>query len=196
MFPEQIIIVGVLINLLCSLWYIKNILRGDTRPNPVSWFIWSLAPFIGVFLQLKAGATWSVMGVFMAGFAPLLVVIFSLFKKNAFWKIQSFDIFCGLFSVLALVIYIITSNLWISILFAITSDFLAYIPTFVKSWKNPESETSSVYLGGIINNIIAMLIIKNWAFAVYSFPLYLVLVNLAEVAVIYRKKFLRIKIIS
>ncbi|MFA5778326.1 MAG: hypothetical protein WC870_02465 [Candidatus Paceibacterota bacterium] len=188
MFPEQIIIVGVLVNLLCSFWYIKNVLKGDTKPNPVSWFIWSLAPFVGVFLQLKAGASWSVMSVFMAGFAPLLVVIFTLFKKNAFWKIQLLDIICGIFSVLALVIYIITSNLWISIIFAIASDFLAYIPTFIKTWNNPETETSSVYLGGIINNFISLLIIKNWAFVIYSFPIYLILANIVEILFIYRKK--------
>ena len=188
MFPEKIIIIGVLINLLCSFWYIKNVLKGDTRPNPVSWFIWSLAPFIGVFLQLKAGAGWSVMGVFMAGFAPFLVVIFSLLKKNAFWKIQLFDIVCGIFSILALVIYVMTSNLWISILFAIASDFLAYIPTFIKTWKNPETETSSIYLGGIINNFISLIIIKNWTFAIYSFPIYLILANIVEIYFIYRKK--------
>ena len=188
MLPEQIIIIGVLINLLCSFWYIKNVLKGDTRPNPISWFIWSLAPFVGVFLQLRAGAGWSVMGVFMAGFAPLLVVIFTLFKKNTFWKIKSLDIVCGIFSVLALIIYIVTSNLAISILFAIISDFLAYIPTFVKTWKNPETETSSVYLGGIINNFISLFIIRNWAFAIYSFPIYLILANIVEIYFIYRKK--------
>ena len=188
MFPEQIIIIGVLINLLCSFWYIKNILKGDTKPNPVSWFIWSLAPFVGVFLQLKAGASWSVMSVFMAGFAPLLVVIFTLLKRNAFWKIRTLDIVCGIFSVLALVIYIMTSNLWVSIIFAIASDFLAYIPTFIKTWKNPDTETSSVYLGGIINNFISLLIIRNWAFVIYSFPIYLILANIAEILFIYRKK--------
>jgi len=79
MFPEQIIFVGVLINLLCSLWYIKNILHGETRPNLVSWFVWMLAPFVGTFLALRAGAGFSALGIFMSGFGPLLVIIFSLF---------------------------------------------------------------------------------------------------------------------
>lgn len=188
MFPGQIIIVGVLVNLFCSFWYIKSVLKGNARPNLVSWLIWSFAPFVGVFLQLKVGAGWSAVGVFMAGFAPLLVVIFSFLKRNAFWKIKFFDLLCGFFSITALIIYIATSNLWISILFAIMSDLLAYFPTFVKSWKNPETETSSVYIGGIINNIFALLIIKNWIFTVYSFPIYLILANLVEISFIYRKK--------
>ncbi len=196
MFPEQIIFIGILINLFCSFWYIKNTLKGDTKPNPVSWFIWSLAPFVGVFLQLRAGAGWSVMGVFMAGFAPLLIVIFSLFRRNRFWKIRPFDIVCGFFSILALIIYVATSNVAVSIVFAILSDFLAYIPTFVKTWKNPETETSSVYLAGIINNILSLLIIKNWFFTIYSFQIYLILGNLVEVFFIYRKRIFRPKTIS
>jgi hypothetical protein len=188
MFPEQIIFVGVLINLFCSFWYIKNVLKGGTKPNLISWFVWALAPFVGYFLQIKAGAGISTLPVFMAGFGPFLVIIFSLFKKNAFWKIQSFDLLCGFFSVIALLIYIITNNLGISIIFAILSDLLAYIPTFIKSWKYPETETSSIYIGGIASNILSLLVIRNWIFAIYSFSIYLILANLIEVYFIYRKK--------
>ena len=77
MLPEKIIFIGVLINLITSLWYVRNIFYGNTRPNLVSYFIWMLAPFVGFFLQLKAGAGFSSLGVFMAGFGPLLVIIFS-----------------------------------------------------------------------------------------------------------------------
>jgi len=188
MLPEKIIFIGVFINLIACFWYIKNIIYGNTRPNLVSWFIWTLAPFIGVFLQLKAGAGLSILGTLMAGFGPFLVLLFSLFRKNAFWKIQLFDLVCGFISIMALVFYVITDNLGISILFAILSDFLAYIPTFIKTWKYSETETSSIYIGGIINNILALLITKNWIFAIYAFPVYLVLANLIEVYFIYRKK--------
>ncbi|MBU0612298.1 hypothetical protein KKA39_01555 [Patescibacteria group bacterium] len=191
MLPENIIFIGVLINLICTIWYIRGIFRHGTRPNLISWFVWMLAPFVGVFLQLKAGAGLSSLSVLMAGVGPFLVIVFSIFKKNAFWKIQSFDLVCGFISIMALVLYIITNNLGISILFAILSDFLAYIPTFIKTWKYPETENSSIYIGGIIGNTLSLLIVRNWIFAIYSFPIYLVLANLVEVYFIYRKKFLR-----
>ena len=188
MLPEKIIFIGVLINLIGILWYIRSIFYSGTKPNLVSWFIWALAPFIGVFLQLKAGAGLSVLGTLMAGFGPFLVLLFSLFKKNSFWKIKTFDVICGLIALFSLVLYILTQNLGISILFAILSDFLAYIPTILKTYKFPETENSSIFAGGIINNILALLITKNWIFAIYAFPVYLVLVNLIEVYFIYRKR--------
>lgn len=188
MLPEYTIFVAVGVSLLgCSL-YIKNIFYGDTKPNLVSWFMWMLGPFIGAFLQLKAGAGLSVLPVFMAGLGPLLVIIFSLWNKNAYWKITRFDILCGIFSFLALIIYVFTRNLGISILFAIISDALAAVPTFIKSWKFPETETSAPYLTGIFGSTLGLLIIKNWTFSIYSFNLYLVILNLAIVFCIYRKK--------
>ena len=188
MLPEKIIFIGVLINLICTVWYIRGIFYSGTKPNLVSWFIWTLAPFIGVFLQLKAEAGLSVLGTLMAGFGPFLVLLFSLFKKNSFWKIKTFDVICGLIALFSLILYILTHNLGISILFAILSDFLAYIPTILKTYKFPETENSSIFAGGIINNILALLITKNWIFAIYAFPVYLVLANLIEVYFIYRKK--------
>jgi len=194
MLPEKIIFIGVLINLIGIFWYIKNIIYGGTRPNLVSWFIWMLAPFVGVFLQLKAGASLSVIGVFMAGFGPFLVLLFSLFKKNAYWKITTFDMVCGFLSILALVFYFLTENIGISILFAILSDGLASIPTIVKTWKFPKTESSAPYMSGILNNVLSLLIIKNWIFSIYSFSIYFIIVNLIITIFIYRKKMFKNKL--
>jgi len=188
MFPENIIYIGVTLNLIGAFWYIKTIIYGKTRPNLVSWSLWMLAPFVGVFLQIKAGAGLSVLGTFMAGFCPLTVIIFSLIKRNAIWDITTFDIICGLFSVFALILYILTNKLGISIIFAILSDGLAAIPTIRKAWKFPETETSLTYTVGIINNILALLIIKNWIFSIYAFSIYFIIVNATIVFSIYRKK--------
>jgi hypothetical protein len=191
MLPEKIIFVGVAVNLITSIWYVKNILYGSTRPNLISWFLWMLAPFIGIFFELKAGAGLSVLPVFMAGFGPLLVILFSIWNKNTYWKITKFDTVCGIFSFLALILYIFTHNLGISILFAIISDGLASIPTLIKSWKFPETETGSIYLGSIFSNTLGLLIIKNWIFSIYSFGIYLLIVNLSILFCIYHKKISR-----
>lgn len=192
MLPEKIIYLAVFINLVGIAFYIRNILRGGTKPNLVSFFIWTLAPFVGIFLQIKAGAGFSFISTFMAGLGPLLVIIFSLIKKNAFWKIKTFDIICGLFSIFALFFYILTNKLGISILFAIISDALAAIPTIKKSWSFPKTETSVLYLTGIISNIFALLIIKNWTFSIYAFSIYLIIINIIIVFTVHRKKLINL----
>jgi hypothetical protein len=188
MLPANIIYITILISLIGYFFYLKDIFRGQTRPNLVSWTLWMLAPFIGVFFQIKAGAGLSVIPVFMAGFGPLVVIVVSLFRKNSIWKITRLDIICGILALIALVLYVFTHNLGISILFAILSDALGGVPTIVKSWKFPETETALMYLFGIFNNIIGLLIIKNWIFSIYSFNAYLIIMNSIIVFCILRKK--------
>ena len=188
MLPENIIYITVLISIVGYFFYIRDIFYGETRPNLVSWFFWMLAPFFGVFFQLKAGVGLSVLPIFMAGFGPLIIILVSIFSKNSVWKITSFDIVCGVLSLMALMFYVFTHNLGISILFAILTDAFAGIPTLIKAWKFPETETAAVYLPGIINNILGLLIIKNWIFSIYSFSVYFILINALTVVFLYHKK--------
>ncbi len=188
MLPEYIIYLSIPAYFFAYSLYVKDIFYGNTRPNLVSWSLWTLAPFIGVFLQIKAGAGLSWIPLFTAGFGPLVVVIVSLFHKNSYWKINTFDIICGIFSLLALVLYLLTHNLGLSILFAILSDLFAFIPTFIKGWKSPETETSSVYYISIFSNVLALLIIKSWIFTIYSFSIYLLIANIIMMIFMYRKK--------
>jgi hypothetical protein len=192
MLPEKIIYLTILTSLIGYSFYLKDIFYGQTKPNLVSWFLWMLAPFIGVFFQLKAGAGLSILPIFLAGFGPLVVIILSLWNKNSYWKISKLDIVCGILATLALIFYIFTHNLAISVLFAVLSDGLAAIPTIIKSWNFPETETAILYMFGVFNNLLGLLIIKDWVFSIYSFGLYLVLVNILIVLILYRKKILNL----
>ncbi len=191
MLPEQFVYLIIFPSLVGYYFYFKNMFFGQTRPNLVSWFIWMLAPFLGVFFALKAGAGLSVLPIFIAGFGPFLVLFISLFNKNAYWKITTFDAVCGILSLIALMLYVLTKNLAVSIIFVMLSDGLAAVPTLIKSWKFPETETGILYFSGVVNNIIGLLIIKNWIFSIYSLSIYFIVINVAIVFCIYRKKILK-----
>jgi len=192
MLPEKIVYLSLIITFFGSFFYIKDILEGRTKPNLVSWFFWSLAPIIGSYLQFKAGAGLSILPVFLAGFVPLVIFFIALLTKNSHWAITKFDILCGVFSFIALMLWILTRRADISILFAILSDGLAAIPTLIKSWKFPETETAIGYSPGILNNILGLLVIKNWNFSIYSFGIYFILMNSTLILFIKRKKIISI----
>ncbi len=193
MLSEKIVYIAVILNLIGQISYIRSIFQGKAKPNLVSWFMWMLAPFIGVFLEIKAGAGLSVLPVFMAGFGPLIIITGALIKGNALWKLKFFDFICGFFSLIALLLYIITHNLAVSIVFAILSDALAFIPTYKKGWQHPESESVSGYSWCIVSNILGLLVIRKWSFAIYSFGVYFVIANIIMVSVLYRKNILLLK---
>jgi len=192
MIPENIIYFAICLNLIGHFIYIFSIIKGHAKPNLVSWFFWTIAPFIGVFFQIKAGAGLSVLPIFIAGFGSMIIMFVAILTKNGFWKITTFDIYCGIFSAMALVLYIFTHNLGISIFFAILSDALASIPTVIKTWHFPETENWAPYLLPIFSNIVGLLIVKDWSFSIYSFGVYFLILDITIIFCIYRKKIILI----
>jgi hypothetical protein len=189
MFPENIGLILITLSTFTGYYfYFKDMLFGETKPNLISWFVWMLAPFIGFFFALKAGAGFSALPIFIAGFGPLLVLLLSFYNKNGYWKLTTFDFICGMLAVIALIFYVLTKNLLISIVFVMIADGLAAVPTLIKSWKFPETETALLYFSGSVNNLFGLLIIKNWVFSIYSLNIYFIVLNLILVFCIYRKK--------
>lgn len=185
---QYLVFIGAAVQLLGIFSYIKETLRGNTKPNKVTWLMWSVAPLIATFAALADGVGWSVLPVFMAGFGPLLVFIASFVNKNSHWELETFDYLCGFCSVLALVLWGITKEPVIAIVFAIASDGFAAIPTLVKSWKYPETETAAAYTTGLFSALTSFTAIKIWNFSSYAFPAYLVIAETLFILSIYHRK--------
>ena len=186
---QYLVILGGLVNLLGAFSYIKDIVKGGTKPNRITWLLWAIAPLIATAAALTRGVGWAALPVFMAGFGPLLVFAASFANKQSYWRLGPTDYLCGACSVLALVLWRITSNPSVAIVFAIVSDGLAAVPTLIKSYTHPESESGIAYSTGLFNALTSFFAIRSWTFTAYGFPLYLVVANSALLLSIYRKKF-------
>jgi hypothetical protein len=186
-----IVLIGALIGTIGSAVYAWDTIKGRTQPNKVSWLMWSIAPLIGTAAALSKGVTWAILPVFMSGFCPLLIFLISFINPKSFWKLQKSDYICGALSALALLLWAITKDANIAIVFAIMSDFAATLPTLVKCWRHPESESGVAYIGGGINSLTTFAVAQHWVFAEIGFGAYLVIVNLLLVLAVYRKKILK-----
>lgn len=153
----------------------------------MTWFLWILAPALAFFAQIQQGVGLESLATFIVWFVPLLVFIASFVNKKAEWKIQKLDIYCGLFSLLGLIMWLVTRVGNIAIVFGILADALACIPTIVKSWHEPETESISVFFFGTINAAIGLLIIQTWNFENYAFLAYLLAVNILLTILIHFK---------
>ena len=175
MINENFVIVGALLNIWGSVTYAFSTIKGRTRPNRVTWFLWALAPLIAFAAEIGQGVGLPALMTFMVGFGPLIVFISSFVNKKAYWKIAGLDIVCGLFSVLALILWAFAKQPTLAILLSIVADLLASIPTIIKSYKEPETEHSTVFRNAAISAGITLLTIRSWTPANYAFPLYILL---------------------
>jgi len=168
--------------------YIIDIIAGKSKPNKVSWLMWSANGLIAAAAGLSEGVTWAVLPVFMSGFVPLCVLAVSFFNKGSYWKLIAFDYICGFFSALALILWWVTKEADVAIIFAIISDIFAAVPTLKKMWNNPETESAKSYVAGLISSITGFAAIKNWVFSEYAYVVYLVIMESCLIISIYRKK--------
>ncbi len=176
MINENFVLVGALLNITGSLTYAWSTLKGSTKPNRVSWFLWMVIPMIAFFAQIGEGVGLSSLMTFMVGFGPFLVLTASLMNKKAYWKVSKLDKWCGALSVFAVVLWLVTGTGIIAIALSIVADLLAGVPILIKAYKDPESENHSVFRNGVISAVITTLTIQKWTFASYAFPIYIFLI--------------------
>ena len=189
---QYLVLVGAALNLSGTYVYIRGTIKGTTRPNRVTYLLWSIAPFIATGAALSSGVRWAVVPVFATGFGPLLVFISSFVNKNSYWKLGRYDYICGAFSVLALILWGLTSQPMIAIIFAIISDAFAALPTLKKSWTNPETESGSAYILAMIATVTTYAAVTSWTFSEYGFATYIIFMDGLIALFIYRQKVMRL----
>lgn len=190
---KYIVFVGAIVNIVLTFSYIKEVAKGTVKPNRITWLMWSIAPLIATVAAIANGVGLAVFPVFMSGFTPLLVFIVSFLNKNSYWKLSPLDYYCGAMSFLALIVWQITKNPNYAIIFALMSDGLAAIPTVIKAWKYPETESVVAFIGGLFLATTSFFAITTWNFSSLAFPIYLVVLNIIVIFAIKHKEILKNK---
>ena len=178
MLNQNFVIVGAIIATIGSLSYLIDTVKGRVKPNRVSFLLWSLAPLIAFFAELKQGVGIQSLLTFVVGFLPLTIFAASFVNKKAEWRLTRFDLTCGALSLIGLMLWYITKSGNIAIIFSILADGLAALPTIVKSYNYPETESAWPYFMSMIFAVITVLTVKEWNVANAGFPLYIILVTL------------------
>ncbi|MCL4367530.1 hypothetical protein M1563_05180 [Patescibacteria group bacterium] len=177
MIDEHFTILGSILVAIGGLSYLIDTVKGRVKPNKVSFLLWSFAPLIAFAAQIKEGVSFLLALItFVAGIEPLMIFIASFFNKKAAWQLRSFDLACGAVSLLGLVLWQITQTGYIAIILSIVADGMASLPTIIKSFTHPETESGWPYFTTVIAAIITLLAAKDYSLASVGFTVYLLIV--------------------
>lgn len=138
------VIVGILagvIQIYAIIPYVKDILKRETKPNIVSWALWTLIQLVAIWIQVTSadGFSWSLILLIATTFNTGLVVVLCLmgYGYKEFGRIEKS---CLVIALVAIGLYAFTRNSELSLAFDIVADLVAALPTFVKTWREPHSE--------------------------------------------------------
>lgn len=177
MINENFIFLGVALNLIGTINYLVNTVKGKTQPNRVTFFLWALAPLIAFAFMLSEGVGKVALMTLMVGLGPLLIFVASFLNKKSYWRLTKFDYLCGILSIVGIFLWLLTKDANLAILLAVIADLFAGLPTVVKAFKAPETESYLAFLLGSVSAVVALLTIDNWTFAAYAFPIHIALIS-------------------
>lgn len=177
MLPDGFIVLVIAMRLFGGLAYLRATARGRAHPELLSWFLWAMTPMIAFAAELSAGVGIVAYVTLALGISPLLVFLTAFIKRTGVMKVDRFNVLCVIFSIIGIVLWLTTSNPELAILLAIVADIASAVPTVRKIITSPETEYAPTYALSAAAMIIALFTIKEWDFAAYAFPLYVLTVN-------------------
>ena len=164
---------GGLLAVAGSVPYIIETAKGRTRPHSVTWGVFTVVDTVSIANQLSAGAAASVWLV--VGFAVANGTIFVLSLRRGVRSFDTLDIvvLCG--TLLGLALWQALGSPSVSIIANVVVVGLALVPTYVKAWRDPASETAITFLTGAIAGLLSALSVGRLDFVLLVLPTFLVL---------------------
>lgn len=167
---------AVALRILAGLDYLLATLKGKAQPNPITWLFWGLAPLVAFLAQIHKTIEPTAWVTLALAAGPLLIFCVSL-SGGRHWKVTIFDILCGGSAAVGIVLWQVTSDPAIAVIFGILADILGGVPTVRKAYTNPTSEKALPYLLSVTSMVLTISTIRDWQFVNYAFPVYILLIN-------------------
>jgi hypothetical protein len=150
--------------------YIKDTLKGKTKPHVYTWLVWGFVTLAAFALQVSAGGGIGSFVALTSGSLALFVAFlgFKAAKKDK--SIDRINTACFLLAVAALTAWISAGQSSLAIIFVTSADMIGFVPTIRKSWDKPHQETLFLYEITTFRFALAMYALANYNFVTFLYP--------------------------
>jgi uncharacterized membrane protein len=177
MLPQYYAIIGAIIGSLGGYYYLYETIIGKARPNRITWLLWGIFPMVIFAAQRAQGVEELSWTSFIAGFTPLIIVAVSFLNQKAYWKSEPRDYYLMAAAILGIILWSLTDNPNLALLLSLLADILASIPTIIKSYRFPQSESWIAYSISTFGFGICFLSVQIYNFENAAFVAYLFILN-------------------
>jgi hypothetical protein len=173
--PIALAAASAVLSMIAGVLYVKDILSGgDTRPNAVSFFLWTVLQAIAAAAQIKAGPSWSLVVVLFLTLNTATVTILALVGYG-YRRYGRLDFLCAVIALGAA--YLLVRSPVGAIFFAIIGDLSAFIPVYLKAWRDPASEHLPAWVLVMLSSLFGALATDAWDLPNLIFPVYATVSN-------------------
>ncbi len=176
MIPTYFLAVAIALRLAGEAQYFVAVVGGRARPNPVSWFCWSLVPLVAFAAQTSDGVRPTEWMTLVLAIGPIGIVTAAMIR-GVESRVTRFDLACGGLAFAGLGAWPLTSQPAATLWFSILADLVAAVPTFRNAYCRPYDECAPTYLLSTAAMAVTLLTVNQWEFGHVALPLYIMAVN-------------------
>ena len=175
------LIAGVIV-LIGYAVYARDILAGRARPARSARLMFVILLIITLLQQNDLHGDWILALTASEAIGSLAILLLSL--KKGVGGITKIDLACYILLIIDVSVWLTTKNSLLALHLSVIADLIAFMPTLIKTWRQPYSETAQFFIYGAVAAPLNILANGNYSYGVLLFPIYLGVANLAEVILI------------
>lgn len=156
-------IVAAILAIIGNVPYLRDVIRGKTKPHAYSWLLWTIVSGVAFFGQVAKGA--GVGAIPTAASEIFTLIIFILSLRYGFTHITKKDTIFLMLALLGLIPWFLTKDPTISVITVVTIGLLAFVPTVRKTWRYPATETRALYSMNVLRHILALFSLQSYNIA-------------------------------
>lgn len=167
--------------------YAIAIWKGEAKPHRTTRFVVLLIEALTTATLYAQGNTTAIWLSSVYTLSSLALFLLSIKRGMGGWA--KTDILCLVIALMGIILWKITANPLLGLLFSIAADFAGVVPTFIKTYKYPHTEVWTFYAIGLAAVFLNMLAIQKWTIGEYAYPVYIAFVNSTMIFLILRKDY-------
>ncbi len=180
------LVLSAIITIAAVIPYLRDTLRGTTKPNIASWFTWTLLFTVATVAEFAAGEIRTAFFTLSIAIETSLVVVLGF--KYGYAKYTKFDAACQIGALFGFILWWLFNNPLAALILVVVIDFLACLPTLEHSWFSPKEETWITFALSGVGGVVAILALNSFNMTSLLYPIYIVLINILITSVILSRK--------
>ncbi len=186
---ELVVVLGLaagVIGVFDTIPYVRDTLRGSTRPHRGTWLIWGVLAVVVSFSQYADGASWSLV---MAGVQAVLTsLIFVLSIRRGEGGVSPTELTMIAIASAGVAGWIVADEPIVATVCVVAADVIGAALMVPKTYRDPESETLVTFAFASLGGALAAGAVGAVDVSLLLYPVYYCVINGAIALLIWERR--------
>jgi hypothetical protein len=172
---DDLAIISGVLTAICVIPYLRDVYRGSTRPQRVSWFVFATLSIVVAVSQFAEGAH---AGAWLASGSALgFTLVFLASLQHGVGGTSLRDVVSLSVALAGTAVSILIERPIVAVFAVIAAELAAISLTARKALREPASETASTWLIDGLAGVFAVFAVTEWSVTELLYPVHHVIVN-------------------